>query len=110
MTEQRLILGCPHCGEQLECPSCDANVLAIAKRAWQPMETAPKLPIDETTNCEPYILLRFGNKGVSVAFWNTDLAEAIDDGEDHAWIEPLTNEPLSNFFSDAPDGWMVLPR
>lgn len=85
-------------------------------RTWMAMDSAPKGSegIDDTRDpayVKPTrILLRFGEEGVSVAYWDWAYAEGgyyCRDG--FAWIEPVSGEPLNLTYSTAPDGWLPLP-
>jgi hypothetical protein len=58
----------------------------------------------------PRILLRFGEEGVAIAYWDWYYAEGGHGYRDgFAWIEPYSGEPLNLHYSAEPDGWMSLP-
>lgn len=82
------------------------------------METAPKgsggIGADTTAPdyvAPPRILLRFGEEGVAIAYWDWYYAEGGHGCRDgFAWIEPHSGEPLNLHYSTEPDGWMDLPK
>jgi hypothetical protein len=82
------------------------------------METAPKgaesVEVARTVDgyvSPPRILLRFGEEGVAIAYWDWYYAEGGHGYRDgFAWIEPYSVEPLNLHYSAEPDGWMSLPN
>lgn len=82
---------------------------------WQPIETAPKgggakLVTDPLWTNPPLILIRFGDEGVSVAYWDWYYAEGGTGYRDgFAWIEPCSGEFLNRHYSTPPTAWMYIP-
>lgn len=83
---------------------------------WQPIETAPKGSDgnidtrDPSYVPPPRILLRFGEEGIAIAYWDWYYADGgmgCTDG--FAWVNSPTGDILNNHFSTEPDGWMELP-
>lgn len=97
---------------------CAQAIRALERMTWQPMETAPRGNGEgnaDTTDPDyiapPRILLRFGEEGIAIAYWDWYYAEGgwgFTDG--FAWIEPFSGEPLNLHYSTEPDGWMELPE
>jgi hypothetical protein len=92
-----------------------AAALLEAAGEWKTMDSAPKgggaERVDDPAYVEsPRILLRFGEEGVSVAYWDWYYAEGGDGCTDGvAWMSCPGAERLSDYFSTAPTHWRHLP-
>lgn len=89
--------------------------LAARGDGWLPIDSAPKgggaeMVTDPAWVDPPRILLRFGDEGVSIAYWDWFYAEGgsgFTDG--FAWVEPFSGELLNLHFSEAPTHYRPLP-
>lgn len=92
-----------------------AAALLEAAGEWKTMDSAPKgggaERVDDPAYVDaPRILLRFGEEGVSVTYWDWYYAEGGDGCTDGvAWIGCPGSERLSDYFSTAPTHWRPLP-
>lgn len=69
---------------------------------WRPIEEAPKLDGKR-------LLLRLGEEGVSVAYWDAYYSEGgrgCTDG--FAWIEPCSGDPLNLHYKTPPTHFMLI--
>ena len=82
---------------------------------WQKIETAPKgggaeLTTDPKWVQPPKIIIRFGDEGIAIAYWDwyyADGGSGCTNG--FAWIENFTGDPLDLHFTTPPSHWMPLP-